>query len=105
MPIKILYISANHVSRQTDQPTSKWLASTVYRHVATPRVGNEKDSGIVAMDRASLPAPINPLVAVRRTTAEVMGRAVHVSLNSNAVEQLATVWAVEGEVGAGGVGK
>lgn len=57
------------------------------------------------MDHASLPAPINPLVAVRRTTAEVMGRAVHVSLNRNAVEQLATLWAVEGEAGAGGVGE
>lgn len=55
------------------------------------------------MDWVPLPAPINPLAAVRRTTAEVMHRAMHVSLNSEAVEQLAKVWATEG--GSGGAGK
>lgn len=50
-----------------------------------------------------LPAPINPLAAVRRTTAEVVERAVHVSLNGQAMEQLATLWATEDGVDSVGM--
>lgn len=53
------------------------------------------------MDWVPLPEPINPLTAVRRTTAGVCERAVHVSLNEEAIETLATMWATDG--GAGGV--
>lgn len=43
-----------------------------------------------------LATPIDPVAAVRRTTAEVMNRAVHVSLSQAAVEQVATWWATNG---------
>lgn len=56
------------------------------------------------MDWVPLPAPINPLAAVRRTTAQVVERAVHVSLNTEAVARLAKVWATEGGAGGAGVG-
>lgn len=56
------------------------------------------------MDWVPLPAPINPLAAVRRTTAEVVERAIHISLNNEAMEELAKMWATEGGAGGAGVG-
>ena len=56
------------------------------------------------MDWVPLPAPINPLTAVRRTTAGVCARAAHVSLNDSAIEQLATMWATDGGAGGPSIG-
>lgn len=56
------------------------------------------------MDWVPLPAPINPLTAVRRSTAGVCERAAHVSLNDAAVEQLATMWASDGGEGGATIG-
>lgn len=61
-------------------------------------------SSITTMDWVPLPPPINPLSAVRRTTAQVVERAVHVSLNNEALAQLAKVWANEGGAGGAGIG-
>lgn len=56
------------------------------------------------MDWVPLPAPINPLAAVRRTTAGVCARAAHVSLNDSAIEQVATMWATDGGAGGPSIG-
>lgn len=56
------------------------------------------------MDWVPLPAAINPLSAVRRTTSDVMERALHVSLNGGAVEQLAKMWATDGGAGGASIG-
>lgn len=56
------------------------------------------------MDWVPLPPAINPLAAVRRTTSNVMGRALHVSLNGAAVEQLAKMWATDGGAGGASIG-
>lgn len=56
------------------------------------------------MEWVPLPPPINPLAAVRRTTASVLQNANHVSLNGEAVEQLAKMWAVDGGAGGASVG-
>ena len=61
-------------------------------------------SNDTSMDWVPLPPPINPLVAVRRTTSEVMARAKHVSVNVGAVEQLAKMWAMDGGQGGASVG-
>lgn len=58
----------------------------------------------VSMDWVPLPPAINPLAAVRRTTADVMERANHVSLNGAAVEQLAKMWAMDGGAGGASIG-
>lgn len=56
------------------------------------------------MEWVPLPPPINPLAAVRRTTASVLQNANHVFLNGEAVEQLAKMWAVDGGAGGASVG-
>lgn len=68
------------------------------------RLSAVKGTGEIAMDWVPLPPAINPLSAVRRTTAEVVGRAKHVSLNVGAVEQLAKMWALDGGQGGASVG-
>ena len=69
-----------------------------------PRSGSSSSSSYSRMEWVPLPPPINPLAAVRRTTASVLQNANHVSLNGEAVEQLAKMWAVDGGAGGASVG-
>lgn len=56
------------------------------------------------MEWVPLPPAINPLAAVRRTTSEVMERAVHVTLDEVRIEQLAKMWATDGGAGGANIG-
>lgn len=77
----LLFLKLEESGRETERARawSRYIVVLLYLHEI--------------MDWVPLPAPINPLTAVRRTTARVCARAEHVSLNSQAIERLAHVWA------------
>lgn len=90
----------NNIRPPSHTPTSDQASGAT----AATSGRSSSSSSYTRMDWVPLPPPINPLAAVRRTTASVLQNANHVSLNGEAVEQLAKMWAVDGGAGGASVG-
>lgn len=56
------------------------------------------------MDWVPLPAAVNPLLAVRRSTEEVVRRSRHVKIVPEVISQIATKWNSQGSTSGLGVG-